>query len=197
MNVFVCGLFSTAESYGRSSAALEIIIMLLVAFILGYLLRYFLGNSRVEREWEAKYKDLEHQYALLENKLKMFETENQRLKAELEACEKKLKQPAQPMGIAAVPQEKPAEPAQKDDLKVIEGIGPKIEKMLYEAGIYTWKQLSETPVEVLQKILDQGGPAYKVHNPESWPYQARLAAEGKWDELKKWQEEHKWGRFDK
>jgi len=206
MNVFVCGLFSTAESYGRTSAALEIIIMLLVAFLLGYLFRYFLGNSKVERKWKEKYDDLLHRYQLLENKLKMFEAENQRLKAELDACEKNLKSAqTTALGLASMPAAETSQTAvaqtsrktdtAKDDLKIVEGIGPKIEKMLNEAGIYTWEQLADTPVEKLEAILEKGGPAYKVHNPQSWPFQARLAAQGKWKELKKWQDEHKWGRF--
>jgi len=205
MNIYACGLFSTAESYGKGTAAMEIITMLLVAFLLGYLLRYFLEKSKAEQEWLEKYADLEHRYELLENKLKMFESENQRLATDLDICEKKLKQAPKvsasgtlttPQSFASVAGE--AEKAvKKDDLKVIEGIGPKIEKMLNEAGIYTWRQLADTSPDTLRQILEKGGPAYKVHNPESWPFQARLAAEGKWDELKKWQDEHKWGRFDK
>ena len=74
--------------------------------------------------------------------------------------------------------------AQKDDLKVIEGVGPKIENMLGEAGIYTWKDLSKTPVSKLQKILNLAGKNYSMHDPSSWPKQAELAASGKWEQLK-------------
>ncbi len=193
-HLLVSGLFSAAESYGKTSAAMEIIIMLLVAFILGYLLRYFIGKStRNEQEWKIKYEDERHQRELLENKLKMFETENKKLQADLQACLNKEKHSG--LGIASMSAQKAAQPTQKDDLKKIEGIGPKIEKMLNEAGIHTWHDLANTEVSLIQSVLDKGGPAYKIHNPESWPFQAKLAAEGKWEELKKWQDEHKRGRF--
>ncbi len=72
-----------------------------------------------------------------------------------------------------------------DDLKVVEGIGPKIEELIKAEGITTWAQLAETSVEKIQEILTAAGPRYKMHNPGSWPTQAKLAADGNWDELNK------------
>ncbi|MFS4492569.1 hypothetical protein [Maribacter sp. 2308TA10-17] len=83
----------------------------------------------------------------------------------------------------------------EDDLKVVEGIGPKIEGMFHDGGIKTWKQLSETAVARCQEILDGGGERYKVHDPASWPMQAKMAYEGKWAELAKWQDEHDHGKL--
>ena len=77
----------------------------------------------------------------------------------------------------------------KDDLKLIEGIGPKIESLLYEAGIITWGSLAKTTIESLREILDNAGSRYRMHNPATWPAQADLANQGKWKELKDWQEE--------
>lgn len=68
---------------------------------------------------------------------------------------------------------------EKDDLKVIEGIGPKISGMFHKEGIKTWKALSETAVARCQEILAGGGEHYKVHNPASWPMQAKMCYEGK------------------
>ena len=76
----------------------------------------------------------------------------------------------------------------KDDLKAIEGIGPKIEGLLQTAGIKTWKTLSETSVDKIQGILDQAGSRYKLADPGSWPKQAEMAAAGKWDDLKEYQD---------
>lgn len=73
----------------------------------------------------------------------------------------------------------------KDDLVIIEGIGPKIAKAFNRAGILTFKQLAETPVEKLRQILHD---AKYPGEPDTWPQQARLAAEGKMDELKKLQD---------
>lgn len=79
-------------------------------------------------------------------------------------------------------------PLKKDDLKRIEGIGPKIEKMLNDDLIYTWAELAEAPVDRLKGILRKGGDRYKMHDPKSWPDQAKLAAEGRWEELKELQD---------
>ena len=81
-----------------------------------------------------------------------------------------------------------------DDLKVIEGIGPKIEGLLKDGGITTWKKLSESQPEEIQVILDAAGPRYKLANPGTWPKQAELAANDKWEELTKLQDELKGGK---
>ena len=83
----------------------------------------------------------------------------------------------------------------QDDLKIVEGIGPKISGMFNDTGIKTWKALSETAVADCQKVLDGGGNRYKVHDPASWPMQAKMAYEAKWAELAKWQDEHNHGKL--
>ncbi|WP_310556569.1 hypothetical protein [Flavobacterium sp.] len=75
----------------------------------------------------------------------------------------------------------------QDDLKIVEGIGPKIEALYHNAGIKTWKALSETPIEKSQAILDAAGDRYTIHNPGTWAKQSLLAYQGKWQELKDWQ----------
>jgi large subunit ribosomal protein L27 len=76
-----------------------------------------------------------------------------------------------------------------DDLKKIEGIGPKIAELLNNAGIMTFAQLSETSVDSIKAILEEAGSRFSIHNPSTWPKQAGLAAKGKWDELKALQDE--------
>ncbi len=76
----------------------------------------------------------------------------------------------------------------EDDLTVVEGIGPKIAELFHQANINTWQQLSETSVEACQKILDDAGDRFAIHNPNTWPRQAKLAADGQWQELFDWQE---------
>ena len=82
----------------------------------------------------------------------------------------------------------------KDDLTKVEGIGPKIKGLLNDESIWSFKQLSETGVSRIEKILDEAGPRYRMHSPKTWPEQAKMAYEGKWDELKIWQDNHKGGR---
>ncbi len=81
-----------------------------------------------------------------------------------------------------------------DDLRKIEGIGPKIASILAEAGIDTFAALADTDPEKIREILAEAGSRYKVHDPTTWPRQAALAAEGKWDELAALQDQLKGGR---
>ena len=76
--------------------------------------------------------------------------------------------------------------AKADDLKKVEGIGPKIASTLVEAGIATFADLAKAKPEKIAEIIAE---VRGNHVPDTWPAQAKLAAEGKWDELKKWQDE--------
>lgn len=82
----------------------------------------------------------------------------------------------------------------QNDLKIIEGIGPKIEGLFYKAGIKTFEQLANADLKTLKDILATAGPRYKSHNPTTWRKQAKLAAAGKVEALKKLQDELKGGR---
>jgi predicted flap endonuclease-1-like 5' DNA nuclease len=76
-----------------------------------------------------------------------------------------------------------------DDLKIIEGIGPKINELLNENGITTFAHLANTSVEELKAILEKGGSRFTIHNPTNWPNQAELARDGKMEELEVLKEE--------
>lgn len=71
----------------------------------------------------------------------------------------------------------------EEDLTRIEGIGPKISGVLKKAGIRTFKDLSDTNSLRLTQILTEAGIPLGLANPESWPEQARLAAEGRWEDF--------------
>ncbi len=71
-----------------------------------------------------------------------------------------------------------------DDLKKIEGIGPKIAETLAESGIITFAQLAKTTPENISEIITN---VRGNHITTTWPKQAEMAAKGKWDELKEWQ----------
>ena len=81
-----------------------------------------------------------------------------------------------------------------DDLSKVEGIGPKINEVLQAAGITTFAQLAEKKPEDIKAILEGAEGNFAAHDPATWPEQAQFAAEGKWDELKKWQDELDGGR---
>lgn len=82
-----------------------------------------------------------------------------------------------------------------DDLEKIEGIGPKISALLQQNGIITFNELANTDIDRLNEILDKA----KIHiaQPDTWPNQAKLAADGKWNELEKLQDELIGGRHAK
>jgi predicted flap endonuclease-1-like 5' DNA nuclease len=71
----------------------------------------------------------------------------------------------------------------EDDLKIIEGIGPKIEQVLNDGGIVTWGDLAAADVDRLREILDAAGPRYRMHDPAAWPEQAQLLDRGAWAEF--------------
>ncbi len=73
------------------------------------------------------------------------------------------------------------------DLKLIEGIGPKIEALLKADGIENWAHLAQAKVENLQAILRKAGDHYRLADPTTWPRQAGLAVAKKWKELEEYQ----------
>jgi small subunit ribosomal protein S2 len=96
------------------------------------------------------------------------------------------------------PEEVPVEPPpppKADDLKRIEGIGPKIASVLQGAGISTFAHLAETSVEQLRQILQDADPRLiRLADPTTWPEQAKLAAAGEWDAFGALLDELKGGR---
>ncbi len=108
-------------------------------------------------------------------------------KAEKAAPKKETKK-AEPKAEKAAPKKAAAKKAtgKADDLKKVEGIGPKIAETLAEAGIATFAELAKTDAAKISEII---AGVRGNHVTDTWPAQAKLAAEGKWDELKKWQDE--------
>ncbi|RYD81851.1 MAG: DUF4332 domain-containing protein [Sphingobacteriales bacterium] len=81
-----------------------------------------------------------------------------------------------------------------DDLLKIEGIGKKIAALLKKQGIVTYKELAKSTVKSLKTILETAGNQYSMHNPTSWPKQAKLAASARWEELQLLQDQLKGGK---
>ncbi len=79
-----------------------------------------------------------------------------------------------------------------DDLKAIEGIGPKIAALFAEKGYSTYAALAKADPKVLDEVLREASLA--MADPATWPQQAKLLAEGKLDELAVLQDSLKGGR---
>jgi hypothetical protein len=79
-----------------------------------------------------------------------------------------------------------------DDLTSLEGIGPKVAGILNEAGIRSFADLAAANANEVEKSLDAAG--LQMMDPAGWIEQARLAAKGDMQGLKKLQDELKGGR---
>ena len=153
--------------YSKPVAITEIVIILAGAALLGYILARLIMNSRIRN----------------------LKEETEQRKIELVECR------ALPDPVLAVkpvankgalrtvyPVEEP-NAGIRQDLKVIEGIGPKIEEILNKNGIINYSRLANMPPVRIAAILKGAGPRFQLHDPTTWPQQASLANEGKWEEL--------------
>ena len=179
------------------------LLMLVGAGIIGYIIGY--------RSRRGLIVELEDELAGLDAELDDCQSTGASAPAEVVAPEPIVPattraEPATPLMAVAEPMDAvvekppvapvvPAAPPQHDNLKLVEGIGPKIEVLLNKEGILTFRQLSEASRERLTDILRAAGSRFQMHDPTSWPRQAELAADSKWDELKTWQGELKKGRL--
>ena len=109
------------------------------------------------------------------------------------AAAKTTKSPAKKAAASKKSPASKAAPA-ADDLKKIEGIGPKIEKLFNEAGITTFDGMAKASKKTFTDILAAAGPRFKMHDPTTWVQQAKLAAKGEWEKLAKLQDELKGGK---
>ncbi|NNK30170.1 MAG: hypothetical protein HKP04_04875, partial [Flavobacteriaceae bacterium] len=156
-------------------------LLLLAVGIIGFLIGYFLRGGG---------KGNKSQQEILELKSKI-----QSLEAELLSCQHSLdnaKAAQTGQGQAHTFDFKTAKKIfgktiKQDDLKVIEGIGPKIEGLFHNYNIKTWDALAHISVAKCQEVLESGGDRYRVHDPASWPMQAMMCYENKWKELHRWQ----------
>ncbi len=80
-----------------------------------------------------------------------------------------------------------------DNLTKIEGIGPKAAEALVNAGVESFAKLAKSKPEKIKEILTEASSRMAHLDPTSWPKQAKMAADGKWDALKEWQDKVKAG----
>lgn len=105
------------------------------------------------------------------------------------------------VAVAEAPAPEPAKeiPAEKpkkksaDNLTKIEGIGPKAAEALVAAGVDSYAALAGSKPDAIKSVLTEASSRLAHLDPTSWPKQAKMAADGKWDELKTWQDNAKGG----
>jgi len=76
-----------------------------------------------------------------------------------------------------------------DDLAKIEGVRPKVARVLNDIGITTYAELAHAKADRIQEALDAAG--LQMMNPKGWIAQAKLAAQGDWKGFKILQSELK------
>jgi large subunit ribosomal protein L21 len=91
----------------------------------------------------------------------------------------------------------PSVSAKAEDLTIVEGIGPKIAEILRGNGINTFAALADAKVEAIAEMLKKAGSRFSTHKPDTWPMQAALARDGKFDALKALQDELDGGKAKK
>jgi predicted flap endonuclease-1-like 5' DNA nuclease len=163
--MFVTRLFEEGAAEGSSLGWLVwvVLIIFLVMVILGW---WVSSKGWLKKEEEPKHEEHGHDEA-------------QHVEASVKAAE--------PVSVSAEAGEPVA-----DDLVTLEGIGPKVAKLLAGIGITTFKQLAEADMAKLRETLD--GAGYKYMEPAGWVEQAAFAAKGDMEGLKKIQSELKGGR---
>jgi len=95
--------------------------------------------------------------------------------------------------VDAEPLPKKAKATKADDLTKIEGVGPKAAEYLTAAGLDTFEKVSKAKADKMKEILTEASSRMGHLDPTSWAKQAKMAADGNWDELKEWQDNTKGG----
>ena len=160
-----------------------LLIPLIVGLITAFL-GYLIGKLSSKNIKNDEIVLLKNKIAKLEASLRTCRENNSNLETDLKLARKGIETSFDSALVKKIFGKK----IKENDLKIVEGIGPKIESLFHNFGIDSWKILGETSVEKCQEVLNSGGDRYKIHKPDSWPKQAQLASEGKWQELKDWQE---------
>ncbi len=125
--------------------------------------------------WRKRNEQISATVEQTESAYVALRAENEQLKARVAELEQM---------PAAVPVEtEQAYAVAADDLTIIEGIGDKTADLLNQNGITTFEQLANTDVHRLRGILHDGGTGFQMHDPQTWPRQARLAANRDWVKL--------------
>lgn len=186
----------------------------IICWILGYLIgrlnpKSGVGDNHASLKADlaacrSNAKNLSDKITVLEHELYELKSAKPAEKVSLASANVAAKpKPAKKQTAKPKPAKSPAKPSSKsfdaaaakavfgkkvneNDLKLVEGIGPKIADLFIADGIKTWQQLADTSVDKCQEILTAAGDRYKMHNPGTWPRQAKMMADGKWKELKAW-----------
>lgn len=169
--------------YNGADATGEILIIVLVSMALGWFVRWIYERIMFD---DVYFEEHVHDFIEEEGRT-ISHHEDTIVRADEPSAPVAPAVPVNLEQVSAMPQPV-VMPYKQDDLKIIEGIGPKIEQLLQEGGITTWQILSETDPNDIKTLLRAAGERYRIHDPSTWPEQAMLARDHKWDELEEFQD---------
>ncbi len=158
-----------------------------------YEFRYLINNETWENDWNAD-DYIPSPYTGVYNSVVYVDEAKKIVAKKVTAKPAKAKKATKTTAKKTTAKATPKAAAKKDNLRKIEGIGPKIEKLLNEDGVVTFAQLAKSKISFLKAVLEKAGSRFKMHNPSTWAEQAKLAAAGDWTNLEKLQEELNGGK---
>ncbi len=162
-----------------------------------YQFRYLIDNHIWENDWAADGYVTSPLYGTT-NSVVAVEEVAKKTKAPAKKTNGKAAPVAKAQPKAApVAKKTPAKKVAANKLTKVEGIGPKIEGLLKDAGIVTFADLAKAKTTKLKTILEAAGSRYQMHDPSTWAEQAKLAAKNDWASLEKLQVELKGGKRGK
>ena len=172
----------SSEQSALPSWIVPVFIFIILAIV--YMLHV---NSQKKEDEAAAVADDEHELETAATVIAVVEVE---VEVEVEEVEEEAVETA----VSEAPPT-PEEPEEiiPDDLRKIEGIGPKIAGILNDDGIFTFAQLAATTVPHLEKVVREDA-GIRIAYPGTWPEQSQLAADEQWDELETLQDSLKGGR---
>ena len=173
-------------NYSEGNINTEILLLILGAFIFGFILKWLWeiffeieddekfilenNNSRLFKKEKVEKKFLKNENLIIKNKLENIEAKVIRVNTNNE--EENLNNISKKNLNSKIK-------FNNNNLKIIEGIGPKIEEILKNNNIVNWKDLSEIDSQKIQLFLEEAGSKFSFHNPKTWPEQAFLAHQNK------------------
>ncbi len=143
-------------------------------------------RNKINAEWDGKYKALEADRAKAladwEGRYKTLQTDHSGCAARLQSAEAKHGEVQGLLGthqteITELKAQLAKATAKPDDLKVIEGIGPKIDLALRADGITTWAQVRDASQDRLRSAIEKGGISF-APSMTTWSKQAGYLVAG-------------------
>ncbi len=138
------------------------------------------GSAAIEEAAVLTKKVAEQQHWISELRVRLWNSEakNRDLQSVVDSHVVAAAPPEPDLGEAA---RVLGQPVRLNDFTLVEGIGPAIAHLLVNRGVTTWWSLANADLSLLRSMLSEAGPKYQVHDPTSWPQQARLLANGDWE----------------